>query len=154
MTPAAILPDARANLLALAERVEDVDHLRHVIDRDRYIVAAALGSIKQTIAGYAWLMGEGRGPYEWDDDRYRDEFRDAVEAIERATEPLTKVAWDKSDCTRIEERVVAAKHAAREMLALPHRKREMIAADLGLPCPACKQLTAACLRAHAGGDNG
>lgn len=113
--------------------------LEHAIDRDRYVVAAALGSIRTAIRGHSWLM-DGRGPYEWDDDRYREEFGDAISNIEKALEPLVLVAWDKSDCTRIAERVDAARKAAQALVAGPIRHREILAADLGLPCPACKSL--------------
>lgn len=118
----------------------EVDRLMHVIDRDRYIVAAVVGAIKRAINGRAWLLGEGRGPYEWDDERYKDEFRGAVEEIESAAEPLAHVGWDKTDCTQIEERVEAARLAAREFLNRPVPKRQMIAADIGLPCHACTAL--------------
>lgn len=120
----------------------EIEHLRHVIDRDRYIVAAVAGSIDRAISGYQWLLGEGRGPYEWDDDRFRDEFRHAVAAIEEAAKPLLHVAWDKTDCTRIEERVEAARLAAREVLNRPVPNRVMIAADLGLSCAYCTELRA------------
>lgn len=127
---------------------ELAERLQHAVDRDRYVVAAALGTIRKAINGHRWLL-EGRGPYEWDDDRYRDEFADAIRNIEEALEPLTLVAWDKTDCTRIEERVNAAREAARKLLNGPIRPREMIAADLGMPCPACFTLpVAAALRSQ------
>lgn len=107
----------------------EVQRLMHVIDRDRYVVAACLGQINAAIDGRVWLL-EGRGPYEWDDDRYREEFGDALKSIREAAQPLSIVAWDKSDCTRIEERVKAARHAARELLAKPIGPRAMIAADV------------------------
>lgn len=121
--------------------VPEDDRLRHIIDRDRYIVAACLGSIKRAIAGRDWLHpGGGRGAYEWDDDRFREEFAAAISEIELALKPLEIVAWDKADCTQISERVAVARDMARLILALPHRPRTMIAADLGLPCPACQGL--------------
>lgn len=123
-----------------AELADEVDRLMHVIDRDRYIVAAVVGAIRRAINGRAWLLGEGRGPYEWDDERYKDEFRGAVEEIEAAAEPLAHVGWDKTDCTGIEERVEAARLAARDFLNRPAPKREMIAADIGLPCLSCTAL--------------
>lgn len=112
-----------------AATIERCEQLMHVIDRDRYIVAHGVNQIRAAIDGHSWLL-EGRGPYEWDDDRYRDEFGDAVKRIEAAMEPLRRVAWDKSDCTRITERVIAAKEAASEMLKQPIGPREMIATDI------------------------
>jgi hypothetical protein len=111
---------------------EEVERLQHVLDRDRYIVAAGTTAIQQAISGRLWLF-EGRGHYDWDDDRYRAEFKDALQAIEAALTPLKLVAWDKSDCTRIEERVVAARQAAQDMLRSDPGPREMIGGDLGLP---------------------
>jgi len=106
-----------------------IDHLMHIIDRDRYVVAHGLTNIIGTLRGYSWLL-EGRGPYEWNDDKYREEFSRVIEAIEKSLEPLRKVAWDKSDCTRIEERVVKAREAAANLLKQPIGPREMISADL------------------------
>jgi hypothetical protein len=113
----------------MVEREAEVERLMHVIDRDRYVVAHCVGAITDAIHGRTWVL-EGRGPYEWDDDRYREEFGDALKAIEEAVQPLRIVAWDKSDCTRIEARVNAAKLAARKLLEKPHGPRDMIAADL------------------------
>lgn len=101
----------------------------HVIDRDRYVVAHCLGEIERQIRGREWLT-QSRGPYEWDDDRFYAEFADAIEAIRDAVKPLAVVAWDKTDCTRIEERVNAARLAARELLSRPLGPRQMIAADV------------------------
>ena len=115
----------------------EVERLMHVIDRDRYVVAHCVGAIKEAIKGRAWLL-EGRGPFEWDDDDYRKEFGGALTAIEEAAAPLAIVGWDKSDCTRIEERVNAARLAARELLAKPHGHREMILADI-YPAPDATQ---------------
>ncbi|MBY2957564.1 hypothetical protein FIV32_02215 [Sphingomonadales bacterium 58] len=109
----------------------------HVIDRDRYIVAHGLNRVRAAIRSYSWLL-EGRGPYEWDDDKYRDEFGDAVKHIEAALDPFYRVAWDKSDCTKIEARVIAAKEAASELLKQPLGPREMIETDIMPPvCPKC-----------------
>jgi len=111
---------------------EKIDHLEHVIDRDRYVVAAGLTTIIRALRSYAWLVGS-RGPYDCDDDDYRKEFSDVVTYIETALDPLRKVAWDKSDCTDITERVIRAKEAANEILKSPPVPRMMIEADLGLP---------------------
>lgn len=106
-----------------------IERLMHVLDRDRYVVAYCLGLIETAVRGREWLL-EGRGPYEWDDDRYREEFGDAIRSIREAAQPLKIVAWDKADCTRIEERVNAAKLAARALLARPAAPRSMIATEI------------------------
>jgi hypothetical protein len=125
------LPAAPADTTTTSAAAEPIaDHLRHVIDRDRYIVAACIGQIERACRGREWTL-EGRGPYEWDDDDYRKEFGIWLEDVLASLEPLRKVAWDKSDCDNSEARVIAAKEAASEMLKRPHGPREMIAADIG-----------------------
>lgn len=47
------------------------------IDRDQTGLAAALNKIRAHVKGFGWLL-EGRGPYEWNDDRYRDEAGHAM----------------------------------------------------------------------------
>lgn len=125
--------NAEAVLASMAnQEAIDVAHLRHVIDRDRYIVAAGTSAIQNVIRGRAWLF-EGRGPYEWDDDDYRKEFGAVLADIDKVMDPLRRVAWDKSDCANIEARVMAAKLAAGELVKQPLGHRDMIDADIGLP---------------------
>lgn len=123
-----------ARWILLREIINDRDHLEHVIDRDRYIVAAGIQLIEQACRGREWTL-EGRGPHEWDDDNYRKEFGFWLNDVRVALEPLRKVAWDKSDCTRIEERINAARAAANLILKAPTDNRGMIATDLGLDDP-------------------
>lgn len=46
---------------------------------------AALAKIRAEVKARWWLTG-GRGPYECDDDRYRDEARFALGAVDRLAE--------------------------------------------------------------------
>jgi hypothetical protein len=121
--------DARCMSETIEQLFAQIEHQEHVIDRDRYVVAHCVGAIETAARARTWLL-EGRGPYEWDDDRYREEFGDALRSIEQAAQPLKIVGWDKSDCTLLEERVNAAKLAAKEMLAQPPGPRAMIWADI------------------------
>jgi hypothetical protein len=119
-----------------------LEDMRHLLDRDRYIVAIALGHIKRALNGHRWLL-EGRGPYEWDDDRYRDEFADWVANVEAATGLLAKLAWDKDACETEADKVAAAREAARVYAVDPPvGHRTMLPSDLGLPCPSCAALSA------------
>lgn len=115
--------------------------LQHKLDRDRYIVAIGLGTIRKALDGHRWLL-EGRGPYEWDDDRYRDEFTAWLENVETATGLLAKLAADLSDCATSEADVRAARDAARAYAVdAPKGHRDMLPADIGLPCPTCQTLS-------------
>ena len=130
----------------IAELESEVAEKRHAIDRDRYIVAAVLGEIRKQINGHRWLL-EGRGPYEWDDDRYHLEFGDWLDNVESASENLAKLAWDKSNSETDPERVEAARKAAGSFLIETRPgTRVMLSSDLGLPCPTCKQIPRAALK--------
>jgi len=59
--------------------VVEVRRLRALLDRDRSGLAAALNAIRTEIRQREWLL-EGRGPYEWNDDRYRQEAGQAMRA--------------------------------------------------------------------------
>ena len=52
-----------------------------VINRDSTGLAMALVEVVQRIKG-GWWITEGRGPYEWDDDRYRDETATAFNEVQ------------------------------------------------------------------------
>jgi len=92
----------------------EAERLAHVIDRDRYIVAAALQDINGVLHSYNHLAEPGRGSYAWDDDRYQAEFGNALDALKRALAPLSLMAADKSDCTTDPEKVAAARKAGKE----------------------------------------
>lgn len=53
---------------------------RDALHRDRTGLAAALNKILNAIAARSWLVEE-RGPYEWDDDRYKDEAGQAMRQV-------------------------------------------------------------------------
>lgn len=56
------------------------DVLRELVRADRTGTAKALGEIKKYIHGSMWIT-EGRGPYEWDDERYKAEAGSALRAV-------------------------------------------------------------------------
>jgi len=115
----------------LKEVVSKIEHLEHVIDRDRYVVAAGIKSVETSIKAREWTL-TGRGPYEWDDDDYRKEFGIWMDETYSSLAILRKVAWDKSDCTTDSEKIDRARKAALEIMKRPLGHREMIAADIGL----------------------
>lgn len=82
----------RARAAAIDERVA---MLYAALDRDRTGLAAALNAIKSHVKAHGWVL-EGRGSYEWDDERYRDEagnaMRPVIEIAEKALNASGKVA--------------------------------------------------------------
>ncbi len=74
-----------AELLRLRAEVET---LRDALYRDKTGLAAALAAINDEVNGRRWIC-EGRGSYAYDDDRYRQETRWALDAIGKiATDAL------------------------------------------------------------------
>lgn len=82
--------------------------LEAVIERDRTEVARGVHGIKAALHNYAWLT-EGRGSYEWDDDRWRDEFGRAVDLVLERLAPLERIAGDLSDSPKTQGEVEAAR---------------------------------------------
>ena len=82
--------------------------LRAVVERDRSAVAAQLTAIKGAIAARRWLS-EGRGSFAYDDETYQAEFGHALEEIEAAALPLTRIAGDWSDCPETRAKIIAAR---------------------------------------------
>ncbi len=66
------------------------------LERDRSFVADTVNAVLSEISGREWML-TGRGPYEWDDDRYRDEFGSALSAIRAPIEKLRAIARDWSN---------------------------------------------------------
>ena len=64
-----------------------------------------------------WLR-LGRGSYEYDDDRWRSEFSQAIDEVIEAAEPLRKIAADWSDCPTDPKEIAAALQFGR-----PDRRR-------------------------------
>ena len=81
----------------LSEATTRAERAEAALERDRTAVITACNKVCEEMAGRAWLL-EGRGPYEWDDDRYRQEFSTALRAIEAPIEALRKIGRDWSNC--------------------------------------------------------
>ena len=67
-----------------AERIAE---LETTIEADRTRIIDAVNGLDLVLNSRFWLT-EGRGPYEWNDDRYREEFGDAARAVLKALERL------------------------------------------------------------------
>lgn len=70
--------------------------LKLVIERDRSLVCDGVNVLKSILRSREWL-GEGRGCYEWDDDRWHDEFKATATEIRTAIEGMEKIAADLSN---------------------------------------------------------
>lgn len=72
------------------------ERLQRVIEIDRTVVARGIHGIEEALHAFQWLT-EGRGSYEWDDDRWYEEFSNACEKIRERLEPLRMVALNLTD---------------------------------------------------------
>ena len=102
--------------------------LKRVIEHDRSIVASAVTAIKNELHSYSWLI-EGRGSYEWDDDRWHKEFGTACEALRNALEPLVILAGDLSNSPTDPEEIRKARTPATPAAEPSDRERAKIIAD-------------------------
>lgn len=91
-----------------AQVASEAKRLQAVIERDRTKVADIVMGMHREIAGRQNLC-EGRGSYEWDDDRYRQEFGAALEALRGALTRLAPIAADWSDSPKTDAEVQAAR---------------------------------------------
>ena len=112
------MTDAAVFLRALASRtpapgsagVAEELSAAQLIERDRSKLADGLAKLWQVLDSREWL-GEGRGPYEWDDDRYRDEFTATAAEIRQAVQGLHEVARDWTGCPKTSAEIAAARGA-------------------------------------------
>lgn len=87
---------------------EENTRLKGVIERDRSRVADTMARMRKALLAREWLR-LGRGSYEWDDDRWRDEFAQAWNELWNATESLKTIAADLSDSPATHAEAVAAR---------------------------------------------
>jgi len=55
----------------------EIQNLKNALWQDKSNMAQALSAIIKWADGYEWIL-EGRGPYEWDDQRYKDEVKGII----------------------------------------------------------------------------
>ena len=96
-----------ANMADAYER--EIERLKAVNERDRSQVAEVYSAIIEAIRRREWLR-LGRGSYEYDDDRWRGEFSEAIDEVIAAAKPLQRIAADWSDCPT-DPKVIAAARA-------------------------------------------
>jgi hypothetical protein len=77
----------------------DLHPAQMALERDRTRVAQLVSAIRHTLGNYRWLL-DGRGSYEWGDDRYRQEFVNVCALLERDLAGLAGTAADWSNCPK------------------------------------------------------
>lgn len=115
-------------LMLIPTESDEIRRLKAVIERQRTYAARWLDRIKAEIERWT-EMAIGRGPYEWDDDRYRAEFGKALRAIRSASERAARdlKTLDFTDCPGTYGEVVAALSASRLMDTLRQRVARALA---------------------------
>ena len=129
--------------IAVLEAEKDAALEANELDRRR--LWGIVQGIEEEITGRMWII-EGRGSYEWDDNRYRKEFGWAISALQKKLEPLRKIAHDLADSPKNQKGVDEVrrletlkdendnlrKHVEQFMIALAsigHECREATAED-------------------------
>lgn len=64
----------------LGEAVGEVERLKALLHRDKTGLALGLDKVRHVAIGFDWLC-EGRGPYAYDDDRYRMEIASLITQV-------------------------------------------------------------------------
>lgn len=95
-------PTAEELLELLRDRNQEIERLKRLISLDRTGLSAALDSVIREASSRLWVT-DGRGPYAWDDDRYKDEAGQALRGVIK----IAKRALAESG-----DRVTAAFHPA------------------------------------------
>lgn len=123
---------AMESLTALREHCREIDEQ---LEFDRSSVADCMTAANRAIDGRHWLT-EGRGPYEWNDDRWHAEFYAAAAEIRESLAPLTKIAANWKDCPQKDADVARARidlkaqnAALRAQIAETEREGDQDAAE-------------------------
>ena len=107
---AAVMTVLRVELGREAEQNDEIRRLKEIIERDRTGLAHGLDQCRKTAASYDWIC-EGRGPYEYDDDRYRMEVGNLVSSV---TDTATKALRESG--TRVDEAFIPRARLTSEAL--------------------------------------
>ena len=91
------------------ERDDERKRLEAIIERERTWSVTWINRVQAEIR-MRRLISQSRGPYEWDDDGYMEEFGAALDAIESALQKATRDTncTDLSDCPTTGADVAAA----------------------------------------------
>lgn len=103
------LRDERDSLLEAKDAAEAAYQAACVSnEQSRSALAPVVHELKMVITRRDW-MAEGRGPYEWDDPAYQQEFGQALQEWREAIKPLQSVAANWSYCPTDPDEIAAAR---------------------------------------------
>ena len=85
-----------------------LDAAKSAIEYDRSAIADGVTAVTKVLDSRYWLT-EGRGSYEWDDDRYQKEFLAAGQELIKAIAPLKKIAADLKNSPQTTDEVIQAR---------------------------------------------
>lgn len=115
--------------------VAEVKRLQLVLDRDGTGLAQGLAAIVKRVRS-GWWITEGRGSYEWDDDRYRDETRIVLEEVQELAQTALRESGKRAaaNAASIAD-VIRERDQLRGAVATAGaRERELCAKDECLYC--------------------
>lgn len=127
--------DIPALLASIASAEERAEKAEAALQRDRSTVATEVTAMREAMERRQWLLDPGRGSYEWDDDRYRDEFRQALEEITTPIDRLRVIASDWANCPTSADKIKAARSTEAERDTLRARVAELEADAARLSTP-------------------
>lgn len=87
---------------------EERDAARDALEHDRSAMITAVNQFNDAFARRSWLL-TSRGSYEWDDDRYREEFRGAYDELALPIEKLREMGKDWSNCPTDHDAIMQAR---------------------------------------------
>lgn len=73
-------PASTPNIQPTEDKDREIERLKQALHRDETGLADSLAKVRETLSSYHWLT-EGRGPYAWNDDRYKGEVLNMLEEI-------------------------------------------------------------------------
>ena len=114
-----------------AELRKERDAARQALEHDRSKVIEAVNQFSDAFARRSWLL-DSRGSYEWDDDRYRDEFRGAYDELAAPIQQLKAIGKDWSNCPTNHDEIMRARTDWQTRAETAERQLAERDADLAL----------------------
>jgi hypothetical protein len=99
------------------------------LEKDRTRIIDGVNGLSDALKRRQWLL-TSRGSYEWDDERFVQEFRDAIEEIDKAVEPLRVIGADKSNCPQTTAEVIKSRIDLEAALAAAEAERDRLRSAL------------------------